>query len=568
MKSKRFRFPISAKLICGFMAVLLLLATVAVIAIVQFKKVDEQYTGLLSRRSMVIENVLKLKSEAVAQENAVRGLLLTGDTAYLNDFNASKENFNQAFEEFAPTAPNESARKQIADLKEAYDDYLAKLQEIIQLHHNNPEAAVQLLKTDAFNKARANFHQHADGILTVANNVMAEDQANANNRAKFVNQLLNSAMVVSLLLGLLISLAISRSIAKPILSVSKTMSQLADGNFSSGAEAVKSRDEIGDLVNSLNQMVHDLRNILAKVSESGQYIVKVTEELEAASRQSSATSDQVAQVSQQNAQGAEKQLQTFQQTAAKVNQIAQGVVHIAQSSGDMQRVAKEAAEITKNGSNLISHVVQQMDEINAKTKQATEIILSLDEHSKNISEIITFITSLSEQTNLLALNAAIEAARAGEQGKGFAVVAAEVRQLAEESRQSAERVIEMIGHIQQGINLAAAAMQEENRLVTDGLAQISQTQQAFETIESSIEQVTAQVEKVTQSVEEIKENSMQITTEIKDVHAISEEVLHLSQESAQATEEQLAAMQEMAASIQNLAHLAEELQQHISRFKF
>ncbi|MCD8503033.1 MAG: methyl-accepting chemotaxis protein [Bacillaceae bacterium] len=92
--------------------------------------------------------------------------------------------------------------------------------------------------------------------------------------------------------------------------------------------------------------------------------------------------------------------------------------------------------------------MKQASEIKHLATSSAKSVTTLEEHSKEISNIITIITNIADQTNLLALNAAIEAARAGEEGKGFAVVANEVRKLAEQSSQSASKITTFIHDIQ------------------------------------------------------------------------------------------------------------------------
>lgn len=567
MKKAVFKFTIAKKIVSGFLSVLLLFTIVSWIAMVQIKNVDWTYSNLLMRHSLVIENVQLLKKEMIVQENALRGYLLTEDTSYVSLYEASEMIFQTALDEFATTAPNEEAKEQIADLTMAYDKYHSLMRDLIDMNQQNPELAKIQFQNSTISSAGSIFHEQADNILNIAKSVMEKDQNKAKETTTFIITMLIVATLIALVMGLAISIWIGRFISKPVIQVSESMKKLAEGDFSIEPIRVRNRDEIGVLVDSMNQMVDDLRKILVQVSESSEYIAASTEELSASTEQSAESAAQVADLSQKNAIGAEKQLETFKATALKVEEIAEEVDHISQSSESMLSATESATKMTQQGAISIHNVLSQMNAIHTSTEETSALIRSLDERSKQITDIVSLITAISEQTNLLALNAAIEAARAGEHGRGFAVVAEEVRKLAEESRKSAEQVIEMTSLIQQGTIQAVGAMENGNMLVQEGLTYTGQAEQAFAAIEAAIDNVNHQVREVNESVEEIRDFSRQVAAGIEEVTSISDQVLQLSQESSTASEEQLATSEEITSSVQNLAALADDMKQQINRFR-
>ena len=128
------------------------------------------------------------------------------------------------------------------------------------------------------------------------------------------------------------------------------------------------------------------------------------------------------------------------------------VDNIAEKSNSINNYSKE---MKNNADQMESNARNNMKETGAKVKEILDVLNRAIEDSKSVDQVNSLtndILSISSQTNLLALNASIEAARAGEAGKGFAVVAEEIRQLADSSRQTANRIQEINGVVTEAVH--------------------------------------------------------------------------------------------------------------------
>ena len=119
---------------------------------------------------------------------------------------------------------------------------------------------------------------------------------------------------------------------------------------------------------------------------------------------------------------------------------------------------------------MITTLKTQMARITTSMEETEVSVKALGARSREIDTIVDTIRKIADNTNLLSLNASIEAARAGEQGKGFAVVAEEVRSLAQESKEAAARISELIEAVQKDTQTAVDAMETGVREVHDGMS--------------------------------------------------------------------------------------------------
>ncbi|WP_108670312.1 methyl-accepting chemotaxis protein [Peribacillus acanthi] len=561
------KLTVRKKLLGGFIIVLFLLALTGGIGNYQMEKINQEYQSLINNRVDKLMTVKDLKQEMTIHTLNVRGYVISGDEKYISQYEESVQTFKLMVEKLKVTSQSAKAQELIGQIEEAHNEYQNVVKKALAFKKSGNDSGYVGTMNNEAPKIMDAFSTATQELETFQKNDMAVGVEKATNQVKQTKTTSLIIMIIAIILGILMALWNSKQIANPVLNLMSSMKKVAEGDLGVEPVKIKTKDEIQELGDAYNRMVHDLREVVSQVRDSSSQVAASSEQLSASSQESSSASEEISQLVQQTAEGVEQQLQHFMEVQTSMEEMESGIESINRTSEEMYKAADSAKVLTEDGDEAIKSVVNQMHEINESVSVTTGVIRSLGNRSKEINEIVGFITEIANQTNLLALNAAIEAARAGEHGKGFAVVADEVRKLAEESRKSTEQITTMISLIQEETEKAVQSMEKQNIQVVSGLQFTENAEAAFKNIKGSIGVVTERVQEVNVSIEDLLSLSQSISESIENVQKIAEASVLASQEVSAGTEENVASIEEVSASAQNLSVLAENLQLMIARFK-
>lgn len=382
------------------------------------------------------------------------------------------------------------------------------------------------------------------------------------------DRLLTSIVIiggVSLIIALIVAYLFAKPIVKPLKSLTYNMEKIKEGDFTLKAD-IKTRDEIGFLGESYNIMIDNLSNFIKIIKDVSTEVTGASQNLAATSEETSATSEEVARAVEEIAKGASEQAQDSERGVVLVTNLANKFEELASNSNDMIEAAKEVMDTSISSVKIVDELQNKTELNNEGTNEAERQILDLDEKIKFIGDILQTIVSIAEQTNLLALNASIEAARAGEHGRGFAVVAEEIRKLAFDSRESSDKIEEIIKAIQSGSENTVKVMQSVKKRTEEQTQAVHEVNSAFQNISSSIDKIAEKIELITEYVNDMNRDKDSIVESIENISSVSEETAAASEEVTASMEQQSMAVTEVAEAANKLNELAIRLNNELSRF--
>jgi len=373
-----------------------------------------------------------------------------------------------------------------------------------------------------------------------------------------------------MLVSVLIAVLIAGTIRRPIHRLIGFSSQLAAYDLSVADESAKeetARDEITKLNQAINQIAVNLKSVIREVDSSSKELSTAARGLIKNATASLEVTEEVTQAVSEIAKGSSVQAQDAQQSFEKTAELSQ--ILEADKNG-MDEVAKAIVKVDALADSGLE-IIKQLKEINNLSTTANHevhrSIIRSSEDSQKIEHASALIMAIADKTNLLALNAAIEAARAGEHGRGFAVVAAEIRTLAEQSKQSTIQINQIIEELKTDNKQIIKTVENLLSISSEQLDSVDLTRDKYVEIAKSIKQVESKMEGLKGSRVAIDTTRVEVEDMIQSLSAVSEQNSASTEEVVASVENQSQLIKDMFGESEHLSHLARKMSETIRIFK-
>ncbi len=565
MLKKLNNLQIKDRLIRAFITVAVIMTTVSVVTLITMFVVSQLFSSALVNYGFAQGDIGRAMTQFADSRSAMRGIIGYDDQEAIDTLLANHETYKDTFtkefnslESAMVTAENKALYK---DVQDKLDDYWTFEEEIIAQGATTDREQCKLAQDKALGELAPMYNDIYTDLTEIMEIKVEKGQSQSTLLATIVIILIVVIIVVivgSIVFALSLGKNIAYSIATPLDQLKDRLDTFAQGDLSSPFPTVETKDELAEMVATsismaatLQFIIHDVGSILDQMANadftatssdkskySGEFesiltamallkrqLVETMQSVSDASNQVAAGAGNLTEASQSLAEGATDQAGAVEEMQATITTISDDIRITANSAGESYNQARTYAEEAERSHKEMKAMMDAMSRINDASQQ--------------VGNIISEIEDIASQTNLLSLNASIEAARAGEAGRGFSVVADQIRQLAEQSANSAA---------------------ETRTLIETSLNAIADGSKTVDIVNDSINRVVEGIELIAQSSKSISEMANEQAEAMKQAEQGVSQISEVVQSNS-------ATAQETSATSEELSAQATTLDSLISRFR-
>ncbi|MEY9096662.1 methyl-accepting chemotaxis protein [Paenibacillus sp. RC84] len=373
--------------------------------------------------------------------------------------------------------------------------------------------------------------------------------------------------IISALLAVVVGWLMSRMIGKPLVELGHLMNEGEKGNLAVRTLFTQRQDEIGQVGKSFNGMMSKITDLVNQTNRSADSVLETARELTDASKKTALSAREIATATEDIAGGATSLAVAAENGNDLTSKISEQMKYVIEKNIRMSIATSEVQQMSERG-------IEQMDELTQKTLQSEQMTHSLvdrvdtlKQSTSSIRKILDVLTKITAQTNILSLNASIEAARAGAAGKGFMVVAGEIRNLADQSRESIVNVAQITEEIQREMDATVEALSAAYPLFREQTESVKEANQMFSSVKNEMDNLLIQLDEVSTSINDLNESQMTLADAMANVSAVAEQSSATSEEVASLSSEQQSVSEGLVRLSGKLEDVSSRLSESLTKFK-
>ena len=332
--------------------------------------------------------------------------------------------------------------------------------------------------------------------------------------------------IVAIVLIFLITLQGIKTLIEPIRSAITGMTGQSDGDSKIQQRISKiseREDEIGAFMRNIQKTFGGLTDTVSAIRLATSELEQVSEEFEKIFDSMEHVSGSTNAAVEEIIGNTEVQAEKVRNISEMTDSIASVIEQIYQNMANLKQSAETALQCNDHASGIMKELIQISKESSRAMDEVSEQTRKTNESAQEIRQVTEIIAGISSQTNLLALNASIEAARAGENGKGFAVVAEQIRELADQSRESTEKIHKIVSDLIGNSNIRVETAGTVSEAFNRQNDKIKETETIFGTLNEELGKVGSIIEEVSGKVSELEGHKNVIADAVEDLNRFSDQ---------------------------------------------
>ncbi|MCM3785612.1 methyl-accepting chemotaxis protein [Neobacillus mesonae] len=390
-----------------------------------------------------------------------------------------------------------------------------------------------------------------------------------NELVKDAQSILVTTIIVAgaaFIIAILIGFWMVRMIAKPLVNLKELMAEGAKGNLAVRTSH-KSKDEIGMLSDNFNIMMEQITALVNQTNQTAQDVLVTATELSTASQKTAASAAEVAIATEQIAGGATNLASEAERGSEMTDLISSQMQKVVGTNEELGQSAKLVEGASQEGTKYLNGLLGKTEQSEQMIRALVTKVDTLKGSTSSILSILDVLQNIARQTNILSLNATIEAARAGAAGRGFMVVADEVRQLADQSKESINMVADMTDRIMNEMNETVSALSEAYPLFQEQIEAVKETGEIFQTVEEQMGMFVNKLTETSASIDALSQSQVTLSETMMSVSSVAEQSSATSQEVASLSSEQQSVGNQLVELSNKMEKVSEELKATLSAFR-